>query len=160
LYFLIDGYNLLFSWIKGQESIEKKRGVLINWIRSEFKQMNLCGTIVFDGAHRRDEESGLSYPSPMELAFTPKGQTADENILERIEATKNRKNTTVVTNDLVLKRQASAFGAKAMSNEEFLEWLLKRSAKKKRKRPPPKDSPQQIERLLKIFEAKLTDDFE
>ncbi len=128
------------------------------WVKREFKRMSLHGIIVFDGSHRRDEESGLSYPSPMELAFTPKGQSADENILEKIEALKNRKNATVVTNDLGLKRQASAFGAKTMSNDEFLEWLLKRAVKKKVKRLPIKDSPREIERLTKIFEERLLKD--
>ncbi len=137
---------------------------LVKWIQSEFRKMHLHGIIVFDGAHRSEEESGLSYPSPMELAFTPKGQSADEYILEKVEAFKNRKNATVITNDLGLKRQASAFGAKTMSNDAFLEWLLKRSTKKKVKRLPTKDSPQEIERLTKIFEEKLlkelTDDLE
>jgi predicted RNA-binding protein with PIN domain len=157
LYFLIDGYNLLFSWIEGKESIEKKRVRLVLWIKQAFKRMRLHGIIVFDGAHQKDEESGLAYPSPIELAFTPKGQSADENILERVEALKNRKNATVVTNDLGLKRQAGAFGAKTMSNDEFLEWLLKRSAKKKRKRLPTQESPQEIARLTEIFEQRLRD---
>ena len=161
MYFLIDGYNLLFSWIEGKESIEKKREHLVNWIQREFKDMHLHGIIVFDGAHKSDEESGLSYPSPMELAFTPKGQSADENILDRVEMLSNRKSATVVTNDQGLKRQAGAFGAKTMSNDAFLKWLLKRASKKKAKRLPAKDSPQQIERLTKIFEEKLKkDDFE
>jgi predicted RNA-binding protein with PIN domain len=94
----------------------------------------------------------------MELAFTPKGQSADENILERVEALKNRKSATVVTNDLGLKRQAGAFGAKTMSNDEFLDWLLKRAAKRKRKQATTKESPQEIERLTKIFEQRLKDD--
>ncbi|HEX2582656.1 MAG TPA: NYN domain-containing protein [Chlamydiales bacterium] len=158
MYFLIDGYNLLFSWIEGKESIEKKRIRLIAWIQQTFRRMRLQGIIVFDGSHSRDEESGLAYPSPMELAFTPKGQSADENILERVEALKNRKSATVVTNDLGLKRQAGAFGAKTMSNDEFLDWLLKRAAKRKRKQATTKESPQEIERLTKIFEQRLKDD--
>jgi predicted RNA-binding protein with PIN domain len=161
LYFLIDGYNLLFSWLEDQKgAIEKKRVRLVQWIQHEFKRFNLCGIIVFDGAHRREEESGLSYPSPMEVAFTPKGQTADENILERIESFKNRKDITIVTNDLGLKRQASVLGAKILSNDAFLEWLQKRAAKKKSKRTPTKDSPKKIERLLKIFEERLNRELE
>jgi predicted RNA-binding protein with PIN domain len=155
LYFLIDGYNLLFSWIESKGSIEKKRATLVQWIQREFKKMKLRGIIVFDGAHRRDEESGLSYPSPMELAYTPKGQSADQYILERLESFQNRKNATVITNDQGLKRLARALGAKTMDNDTFLQWLLKRARKKKTERPPPKESPHQIERLIKIFEEKL-----
>jgi predicted RNA-binding protein with PIN domain len=164
MFFLIDGYNLLFSCIEGRESIEKKRARLVLWIQREFKRMRLRGVIVFDGSHRRDEESGLSYPSPMECAFTPKGQSADENILERIEILKNRKDAAVVSNDLGLQRRVNAMGAKAMSNDQFLEWLLRRGAKKKSKRSPMKDSPREIERLNQIFEERylknLTDDLE
>jgi len=159
MYFLIDGYNLLFSWMEQKESIEKKRGLLVSWIQREFKRMNLKGIIVFDGSHRQEEESGLSYPSPMELAFTPKGQSADENILERVEAIKNRKNAIVVTNDRGLTRQASAFGAKVMTNSEFLDWLHKRATKKKAKdRRPAQETAYQIERLTKIFEERLKEE--
>jgi len=155
MFFLIDGYNLLFSWLDTKESMEKKRARLVLWIQREFKQMKLHGIIVFDGAHRRDEESGLSYPNPMELAYTPKGQSADQYILDRVEALKNRKNAMVVSNDRGLKSQASAMGAKTMGNDEFIDWLLKRAVKKKAKQLPAKDSPYQIERLTKIFEERL-----
>ena len=158
MYFLIDGYNLLFSWMEGRESIEKKRELLVRWVQGEFKRLKLRGIIVFDGSHRKDEESGLSYPSPMELAFTPKGESADENILARVESIKNRKSAIVVTNDLGLKRRVSAEGAKTMANDEFLEWLWKRAAKKKVKQRPAQESSYQIERLTKIFEERLRDE--
>ena len=43
------------------------------------------GTLVFDGAHKRGEESGLSYPSPLIVAYTPKGESADEYIIEQFK---------------------------------------------------------------------------
>ena len=159
--YYVDGYNLLFRLADSRTSLRKQRTSIIRFLQNQFVHLKSKGLLIFDGAHRPDEESGLSYPSPMELAFTPKGQSADENILDRVEMLSNRKNATVVTNDQGLKRQAGAFGAKTMSNDAFLKWLLKRASKKKAKRLPAKDSPQQIERLTKIFEEKLKkDDFE
>jgi len=155
LFFLLDGYNLLFSWIEGNESIESKRQKLVKWIQDEFKNLNLLGMIIFDGSHRSDEESGLSYPSPMEVAYTPKGQSADENILQRVEARSNRKNVIVVTDDRGLKNQARALGAEIMGNSDFIQWISKRERKKNIDKFQHKDSPHQIKRLTKIFEERL-----
>ena len=161
MYFLIDGYNVLFSWLEDNlGSIEKKRVRLVQWIQQEFKRLNLSGTIVFDGAHRREEESGLSYPTPLIVVFAPKGQSADDNILERIECFNNRKTVTVITNDQGLKRRSGALGANHLSNDAFFDWLFKKAIKKKSTRHANKDSPQQIERLLKIFEKRLQDELE
>lgn len=155
MYYFIDGYNLLFSWNESHGTLHIQRGKLIRWIQKEFGKMSLQGAVVFDGAHKRGEESGLSYPSPLEVAYTPKGQTADQYILEQIEGLKNRRAVTVVTNDLGLRRHARCMEAKTQSNESFLSWLLKRSKMRKAKPRTITESPQQIKRLLEIFEDRL-----
>jgi predicted RNA-binding protein with PIN domain len=106
-------------------------------------------------SHRSDEESGLSYASPMEVAYTPKGQSADENILQRVEALSNRKSVIVITDDRGLKRQAQDFGANIMINSDFIKWLSNRARKKNIDNFQHKDSPHQINRLTKIFEERL-----
>lgn len=156
MYFFIDGYNLLFSWSEEKSSLENRRVQLVEWIQREFKRMRLEGTVVFDGSHRRDEESGRSYPSPLEIVFTPKGQSADEYIIERLEARKRKKTITVVTNDQGLRRHVRSFDAKTMSNNSFLIWLAKRERKRKAKKSVIfRESSFQEERLLKIFEERL-----
>jgi predicted RNA-binding protein with PIN domain len=91
----------------------------------------------------------------MEVAFAPKGQTADQYILEQVELTQNKKILIVVTNDRSLKLHANSFGAKTMSIQAFLNWLMKRKKQKKSKKSVIRESPAQIERLVKIFEETL-----
>jgi len=152
MYYLIDGYNLIFSLIESKESLQALRQKIIHAIQKHFARRKVSGTLVFDGAHRRDEESGLSYRSPLVIAYAPKGQSADEYIVERVQVAPHPKQITVVTNDRALARHAKSAGAKVQSNEEFLTWLKKR---KKKPTPEAVDTRQNIDRLLKIFEERL-----
>lgn len=154
--FFIDGYNLIFTLIDSKKSLQTLREEVILYLRKEFAQKKIKGTLVFDGAHIRDEESGLSYPSPLVVAFAPKGQSADEYIVEKLELSKNPKIITVITNDRGLQRHAKALGAKIQSNHDFIAYLKKK--KKTKSLIEPKDSPKNIERLQKIFEKKLEED--
>jgi hypothetical protein len=152
IYFL-DGYNLLFSLTDSKQSLAVQRGNLILYLQKRFASLKLKGMIVFDGAHRRNEESGLSYRSPLEIAYAPKGQSADAYIVERIESSKNPKLIAVVTNDRGLGMHARSHGAKVLSNESFIRYLHK--IKRKQKKADVKESPKNIERLSKIFEERL-----
>jgi len=158
--YIIDGYNLLFNWSEETHSLEIRRAHLVGWIQQVFQQINQCGTIVFDGAHRRDEEYGLSYPSPMEVVYTPKGQSADQYIVEQAELIKNKKAIVVVTNDQSLKRHVSALGVNTMSNQAFLQWIVKRRSQKKGRKTVIRETSYQVERLLKIFEERLKADLD
>jgi predicted RNA-binding protein with PIN domain len=158
--YIIDGYNLLFNWSDEAQSLEIRRTHLVGWIQQVFQKINQCGMIVFDGAHRRDEEYGLSYESPMEIVYTPKGQTADQYIVEYAELINNKKSITVVTNDQSLKRHVSALGVKTMGNQAFLHWIIKRKNKKTGKKTVIRETSYQVERLLKIFEERLKADLD
>src|SRR6185312_915255 len=124
-------------------------------LQKQFGKLKISGTLVFDGAHRRGEESGLSYPSPLIVAYTHKGQSADEYIVEQIELLSNPKEVTVVTNDKGLGLHARSHGAKVWSNAEFIHWLKGRGQKKKAKAIEPKETKENIDRLLKVFEERL-----
>lgn len=110
--------------------------------------------LVFDGRHCREEESGLSYANPLEIAYTAKGQTADEYIVEKLEWKDPKMICTVVSNDQGLCRHAQALRVKTQSNEAFLRYLEKKKPRKREKAYEPKESPKEMERLLKIFESK------
>jgi predicted RNA-binding protein with PIN domain len=157
LYYYLDGYNLLFSLIETKRSLAEERKQILLFLQKKFQRQKLKGTLVFDGAHRRDEESGHSYPSPLELVYTPKGQTADAYIIERIELMKNPRLATVVSNDRGLKSHAVSLGAKYLSNIEFIEQILRKEKRPEKEKAPFKETKQNIERLLKIFEEKLRD---
>ncbi|MBX7066991.1 MAG: NYN domain-containing protein [Parachlamydiales bacterium] len=154
--YLIDGYNVIFSLIHTKDSLQKMREKVIHYLQKRFAAKKISGMLVFDGAHRRDEESGLSYPSPLIVAYAPKGQSADEYIVEKIRVSKSPKQITVVTNDRGLRMHAKSAGAKILENELFIEWLKKK--KKRTERGEVKETQANIDRLEKIFEERLKKD--
>lgn len=153
MYYLIDGYNLIFSLIESKDSLQTLRVKIIAALQKRFTVKKISGMLVFDGAHRRDEESGLTYSSPLIIAYAPKGQTADEYIVQQIQLAKNSKLITVITNDKGLARHAKSAGANVQGNDEFIEWLHKK--KKKTSKQEPKETQANIDRLLKIFEERM-----
>lgn len=152
--YLIDGYNLLFSILESKASFETQRQDLIFHLQKEFKKLGLKGILVFDGSHLRSEESGLSYKSPLEIVYTPKDQTADSYIVEKLSLMKNPKLMTVVTNDKGLHRHARSYQANVLSTFAFFQFLEKKQTKTKVEKLR-KETPYNIERLLKIFENRF-----
>lgn len=156
MYYLIDGYNLIFSLIESKDSLSLQREKVIRYLQKKFAQLHLSGMLVFDGKHRRDEESGLSYPSPLIVGYAPKGQSADAYIFAEAQKAKNPKEVIVITNDRGLSSHIRSIGAKVQSNQAFILTLKSRSKKTKTKtKAEPKDSEQNIARLLEIFEKKF-----
>ncbi|MES2274345.1 MAG: NYN domain-containing protein [Chlamydiota bacterium] len=153
--YYIDGYNLIFTLVESKESLQILRRNVIRLLQKKFAQLKLSGMVVFDGAHRKDEESGLSYPSPLIVAYTAKGETADVYIVEHIERSRTPKQITVITNDRGLSLHAGAAGAKVQSNADFIDYLKKKGAKNKDQKIAPRETKQNIDRLLKIFEERL-----
>lgn len=153
MHYLIDGYNLIFSLIDSKAKLQVLREETVLSLQKHFAKRKISGMIIFDGAHRRGEESGLSYPSPLIVAYTPQGESADAFIIEKLE-TKRKQPITVVTNDRGLQRQAKAKGAKILGNEEFIVWLYK---KKKRATREIVESKTNIDRLEKVFEERFKD---
>lgn len=160
LYYL-DGYNLLFHLVSSKQALNVQRQSLIHYLHKQFKTHGLTGMIVFDGTHRKDEETGLSYKSPLVIAYAHKGQSADAYIVEQIELSAHPRQITVITNDRGLALHARSHGSKIQSNESFIRFLKKKSDKKKAKaKPEVKETRHNIQRLLKIFEEKLDNEKE
>lgn len=164
MHYLIDGYNLLFRLIDSKKNLQSQRQSVIRSLQKEFAVLHLKGTIVFDGAHRRGEDSGLSYKSPLIIAYSPEGESADEYILEKLELAKRPSEMTVVTDDRSLASQARGKKALTMTLRAFLAYLEKAHGKRARAREdvrdqtPFKESPKEIDRLVKIFEERLDQD--
>lgn len=158
--YLIDGYNLIFSLSETKEDLRALRTKLIQFLQRYFVQLKLEGIVVFDGSHRNDEESGLAYSSPLEIAYTPKGQSADEYIIEKISLDHNAREITVVSNDRGLISHVRSMEAKALSNRAFISMLEKRGEKGKKtvSEKLTVESKKDFQRLLKIFEKKFNSD--
>ena len=121
MYYLIDGYNRIFSMIESKDSLQTLRVKIIAALQKRFTVKKIHGMLVFDGAHRRDEESGLTYSSPLIIAYAPKGQTADEYIVQQIQLAKNSKLITVITNDKGLARHAKYEEENGQGNRAFIK---------------------------------------
>jgi predicted RNA-binding protein with PIN domain len=161
MHYLIDGYNLLFRLVESKKSLQAQRQSIIRSLQKEFKHLHLQGTIVFDGSHKRGEQSGLSYQSPLIIAYSHSGETADQYILERLETASSPSEITVVTDDRSLASAARALKARTLSLKSFLAMLEKKYAQKQHKKEdrhdshPFQESKKDFERLLKIFEERL-----
>jgi predicted RNA-binding protein with PIN domain len=148
--YLIDGYNFIFALDVPHKSLQTLREAAIAFLRPRFLRKKLSGTIVFDGAER-----GYQSDAPLHIAYAPKGQSADGYILEMIAGAKNPKEITVVSNDRGLGRQAAYMGAKIISVDAFIKFLMRIKAGTAKE---PKESATQIDRLLKIFEERFREE--
>ena len=161
MYYLIDGYNLLFWLIESKQSLQSQRQSIILSLQKEFKYLHLKGTLVFDGAHRADEQSGLSYRSPLIIAYSHSGESADQYILEKLETSPGTSEIIVVTNDRFVSSHARGFGAQTLSLKAFVSQLKKKVEKKLTQQEetlderPFKEPQKEIDRLSKIFEERL-----
>lgn len=157
MYFLIDGYNLLFSCSVDQHTLQIQRGTLLKWMQKQFDFLNISGVVVFDGGHPTDEYD-ISYRSPLEIVYTPKGISADQYIVEHLSCLKNSKLATIVTNDKGLLSHCRSYTAKSLGCEPFVQWLMKKSKKiKVSQRKVLQESPSEVDRLTKLFEERLNE---
>jgi len=156
--FLLDGYNLLFSFTSSNHPLATQRSEIIRLFQKECSLSKIEGALVFDGRVQRGEESGRNYHAPLEVIYTPKGSTADTYILELIEFSKSPNQLIVVSNDRTLLTKARSLGAQTMTNAEFLRKLLRPHKKTEKEKPSIIESKHNIERLLHIFEKKLREE--
>src|SRR5690348_7488078 len=119
MHYLIDGYNFLFHLHLSKLSLQHQRQKIILALQKEFAALGWEGTLVFDGAHHKDEESGLAYRSPLSIAYSAKGESADQWMIEKVELSALPADFTVVTNDRLLARQAKELGAHILSLVSF-----------------------------------------
>lgn len=155
MYFFIDGYNLLFTWGESSHSLVTQRNNITRSLQKLFSHYKLSGTLVFDGRVSHGEESGKVYLSPLEIAYTLKGQSADDYIIESVEISKKPHQITVISNDKKLQANARSLGARTMKSSEFIQWLKHKKKPTKTTKPQIVETAQNIERLLNIFEKRL-----
>ena len=155
--YLLDGYNILFFFLKEKSAFATQRQELVSYFREKFEILDILGELIFDGSHKRDEESGRVYRSPLTIIYTPKGQSADAYIIEKIEQTKNPKEITVVTLDGGLTRQAKGLQAHVQKPLSFIQFLQKKSEKPVAEKNF-KETKRNIDILLKIFEDRFRND--
>lgn len=157
--YLVDGYNLIFTALKTPSTLQAKRENAIQVLSELLAHLNLPILVIFDGARLADEESGYQYFEKFNAFFSPKGQSADDCIIEHVSICKNPKELVVVSSDKALCAHCKSFGASSQSPKAFLLSLEKRHTKKKRESQSREydDTDANIERLKKVFEKRLNE---
>ncbi|MES2199491.1 MAG: NYN domain-containing protein [Chlamydiota bacterium] len=153
----IDGYNLLFRIPHLQGSLEEKRKQLILDLNDLAKKSKLSFVLVFDANDKDRSLDSRSNYDALEIIYTTSKKTADEAILERVEAVRHPATVCVVSSDKGLTSQVRALGAQVLSLSEFCLFLDKKRMKKQNLRigSECQDSPKEMDRLLKIFEDRF-----
>lgn len=154
----IDGYNLLF-YLDEAEHLEKKRDILLKQLNELVSKANIDAIVVFDGS----KEFTKTQFHNLEVIYTPPGQTADDYIVEDIEAKRKKGgHLFVVSNDKHLGVSARLLKAKVLKLPQFFNLLIKKANKPKGVVPPSTSSnakvdirDREIDRLVKIFEERL-----
>ena len=153
--YLVDGYNLFFKLEEEILPLEEKREEFLTLFDQVVDQLHLNVLIIFDSHY---EHSAHFAPkrklTHLEVSFSPKNLSADDYILELLEW--NAKETTLITSDHELSKKGSFLGAKTMSIETFVSFIIKKQQRMAPKeKPPMRESKRNFERLLKEFERRL-----
>lgn len=155
--FLIDGYNFLFR-IEGLKkgSLEKKRKAFIEILDKQLEHFTShTFFVIFDSAQQLCDYAQCSHCSHLDVLYAPKGQSADEYIIELVEISRNPKTVTVITSDSSLARDCKHLGAKTLTIEEFVTLIVKKANRKIHRTSSFVETPFEMERLLKAFEERL-----
>ncbi len=155
MHYYIDGYNLLFYLAKDTSSLENQKNNIISILNEAFKISNVSVTIVFDGKDFID--TNYSYYDSLKIVYTEKGLSADDYILEQLEAKSPKTQITVVTSDKSLALLCKDKKAHTKSLKSFIQWVIKQERKSHLSQDEKKyiDTEANIKRLQEIFEKRL-----
>ena len=126
---LIDGNNLLHAarLLKGRstrEDFDRARDALMRMLQGYVSaKRGIKILVVFDGGDPVLTPPIRSRPvvHGLPTVFAPAGSTADDEILEQIDRSKDPKGVRVVSDDRALRDAAAQRGARPVTAREFLE---------------------------------------
>lgn len=135
--------------------LEEKREEFIHLFDEVVGALKFQVLIVFDSHYQNSEDFASKRTlSNIEVSFSPKNLSADQYLLELLEW--DSKNTTLVTSDRELSKKGSFLGAKILSIEKFVGFIVKKEKKSAPKgKPTMQESKATFDRLHRIFKKKL-----
>lgn len=148
----MDGYNVIHCLNNnGQADIEDLRQYLVVLIDRYRPQGSISNkvTVVFDGMGKMAEYVPTS--SSVKVMFSCE-QSADDKIKQLVQASRNKANLIVVTNDRDVQYAVRAMGAKVLKTDVFLDKLNQESDKAKRQKPGASSS----KAIPKFIEDQIT----
>lgn len=122
MHYFIDGYNLLFRLLHGNENLQSQREAIIFDLNQKFSLVKIDVSIVFDSAFQMGGRTRTHYDQ-LEILFTAEGETADEYIIDEIKNHNHPQQETVVTSDKKLAWRIRNRSAHTETVEEFMLWL-------------------------------------
>jgi len=121
---IVDGYNVIHAderlkrWIRSD--LQKARTGLIRRLEQYVGRKNLQITVVFDGRGGLTDVE-VEIPGKLQVLYSRTGQTADELIIEIVQASSNPRQYIVATSDMAdIGRSARALGAEVLESKAFL----------------------------------------
>lgn len=135
---IVDGYNVVHADSRlsrlARSDLEAARRELIRRLSRYLESKNVLLTVVFDG-HGGITDVEVEIPGRLQVMYSPSEQTADELILEILEAAANPREYVVVTSDMAdIGRSARSIGASILKSPEFLARIEPRGPKRRNDR--------------------------
>ncbi|HEV8193163.1 MAG TPA: NYN domain-containing protein [Ktedonobacterales bacterium] len=121
---LIDGYNVIRNMpglaAAERSSLSAGREALLAQVSAQFRHTPHRVVVVFDGDGPDETRQGLARMSRGQVVFTRRGVTAD-TVIGRLaaEARSDGQFVVVCTNDLAVRTETAAFGAKSAGVSEL-----------------------------------------
>ena len=164
MFFLVDGYNLLYALgmanrQMGLKGLERARFKMLDWLSEQHKDSSRQVLVVFDAknaprsAQRRQSHRGIQ----IEFAV---GTFADDRIEELILEESQPKKLTVVSNDTRLRMAARREGCISWSSDDYVDFLIlepKSISGKDAMTEPEKvedATPEELAEWLAVFETR------
>lgn len=124
-YFLVDGYNIIFSWDELNElsknNLEAARQRLIEILCNYqgYKKINVI--VVFDAYKVKDNPGEVMQYNNISVVYTKEAETADMYIEKTVHEIGRKYNVTVATSDGLEQLIIMGQGGRRMSAREFVE---------------------------------------
>ncbi|MBA3237635.1 MAG: NYN domain-containing protein [Parachlamydiaceae bacterium] len=140
MHYYIDGYNLLFALFgPSMPDFTSRRDWLIQTLNAKAELLALEISLVFD-SHFCEGLGSRSHFHHLEILYTPKGVSADDYIIKKIEKSTDPRKALLVSNDRELTLRARNLLANTQSLNEFTNWLDRRYKNKTQKKSNPVSS--------------------
>lgn len=163
---IIDGYNLLHAARRCDEDGDLGRGQLCQLLGRWGRVARQEVLVVFDGAAPPEPLGRQLHGVGIEVIYSGPGRSADDLVVERIDASSAPRRLMVVSSDRQVRRAARRRRCGQVGSADFFEQVLRVLARGRRSEPEPPEkragpAPEEVDEWLRRFgydgDAKSSD---
>ncbi|MFH1709085.1 MAG: NYN domain-containing protein [Planctomycetota bacterium] len=142
---IIDGYNLIYAserWADFMDRgvIDAARDELLAALADYFREARQPVTVIFDGRPGYDRPGGRKLAhGPIEVRFAGSRREADDAIIDRVRASAQPRDITVITTDRAIARAVGEYGARVKTSREFRVEVFEELKARRRRTTDGKD---------------------